>query len=465
MYSEVMTWTDRKADGPIAAGVMLIVVVLAERSVLWAAGIRFNTESLSWYWQVLDPQLLHDRLLESLFYLHAQPPAFNALIGLALKLGPAPGLVALRAAFVLMSLALALLLFAGLVEVGWKPRSAAAVVALLALSPGWICYEHWLFYDFPTVVMLAAAAVAIVRWGATRSTVALGFFVASVTGLALTRSVFHLVWVAGSLGVVAPAAGKFNRRVAVVLLAPMVLVGGWYAKNEVVFGFFGSSSWLGMSLSKMTTARLLPEEREPLIAEGTISPMARVRPFSPLQDFEIEAGVRFQDSPPQVLGQRIKSTGAPNFNHRGFLEVSRQCRADALAVIRRSPAIYGRSVAIAVRRFLTSGVAYPPFRENLMVMAPVFVAGEASWSHPATITLAFGAALLFASWMGVRAWRSGDRSRSAAYCWIGLTMLWTLVVGSLAEVGENHRFRFVLSPLIWLMLADAGRRVAVRFRD
>jgi hypothetical protein len=33
-----------------------------------------------------------------------------------------------------------------------------------------------------------------------------------------------------------------------------------------------------------------------------------------------------------------------------------------------------------------------------------------------------------------------------------LNLLWVLVVGCLLEVGENHRFRFAVTPLVWMTI-------------
>jgi len=51
---------------PLGWGVALAAVFGIERVILAMAGVRFNAEALVWYWQVLDPVLLRENLLESL---------------------------------------------------------------------------------------------------------------------------------------------------------------------------------------------------------------------------------------------------------------------------------------------------------------------------------------------------------------------------------------------------------------
>ena len=45
----------------------------------------------------------------------------------------------------------------------------------------------------------------------------------------------------------------------------------------------------------------------------------------------------------------------------------------------------------------------------------------------------------------------------------GLTILYVTLVGNLAEVGENFRFRFVLDPLAIALVAVAIQRLVRRF--
>ncbi|RLE19795.1 MAG: hypothetical protein DRJ65_19595, partial [Acidobacteria bacterium] len=283
--------------------------------------------------------------------------------------------------------------------------------------------------------------------------------------VALTRSLFHLVWVVVSLGMIMAIQPRLGiRRSVVGLVIPLVLVGGWYAKNQVVFGFFGSSSWLGLSLAKTATARLDPEDRGALVADGVLSSWALVKPFSPLERYEAAAGMHFEDSEVEALGQRIKASGHPNFNHRGFVDISAVCRRDAFAVILSQPSLYLNSVVTAVRRFFSSAVAYPPFLDNLVVMAPVYRFGEMTWSRPVAVAAAFGGALLISILAALTAFRQGGRAEGFIWLWVIWTLLWVLVVGSLVEVGENHRFRFLVTPLVWLTMADAGRRLWCQLR-
>ena len=66
----------------------MIVAFSASRAGAYAFGVRFNPNSINCMPQIIDPKLLSSRLLESLFYLHSQPPLFNLTVGIFLHLFP-----------------------------------------------------------------------------------------------------------------------------------------------------------------------------------------------------------------------------------------------------------------------------------------------------------------------------------------------------------------------------------------
>jgi hypothetical protein len=51
-------------------------------------GVRFDARPILNFFQFIDPELLKHRLLESMYYLHVQPPGFNLYTGIVLKLFP-----------------------------------------------------------------------------------------------------------------------------------------------------------------------------------------------------------------------------------------------------------------------------------------------------------------------------------------------------------------------------------------
>jgi hypothetical protein len=139
----------------------IATVFTGSRAVAWALGLRFDANSLSWFWQYIDPALLKTRLLESLFYFHAQPPLYNLWLGVLLKLFGGQFRDASHGTYVLVGLVGTGALALFLAKLG-VPRLLAVVLALaFFLSPTAILYENWLFYEYPVAVLLIFAVLTL----------------------------------------------------------------------------------------------------------------------------------------------------------------------------------------------------------------------------------------------------------------------------------------------------------------
>ena len=69
-------------ERPLWLAIAFCIVVRAVLQLGYGLGFELDP----WLWQLVDPRLLRDDTLRSLYLMHAQPPLFNALLALALKL-------------------------------------------------------------------------------------------------------------------------------------------------------------------------------------------------------------------------------------------------------------------------------------------------------------------------------------------------------------------------------------------
>ena len=66
--------------------VTLLIAFCASRLVYASCGIEFRIKPVLYFlMQALDVRQLRDSLPEAIWYLHAQPPLYNALIGVVLR--------------------------------------------------------------------------------------------------------------------------------------------------------------------------------------------------------------------------------------------------------------------------------------------------------------------------------------------------------------------------------------------
>ena len=156
MANRLNEWLNGLSPGRMSLA--LAAFFAAVHLFYYALGIRFDDTSLAWYWQYLDPQLLKDKLLESVFYMHSQPPLFNLFLGAVLKISGGDGRYIFQGVYLAAGLTLYLSLFWLQLKLGVSRSVAFAVSTAFLLSPSFVLYEHWLFYTFPVAALLTLSA-------------------------------------------------------------------------------------------------------------------------------------------------------------------------------------------------------------------------------------------------------------------------------------------------------------------
>ena len=73
-------------------GPAIVFIFILSRIIFSLQGGSFLATPITFAKQYLDPVLLQNDLLRSLFYLHSQPPLFNFFLGTILKLSPIPAI-------------------------------------------------------------------------------------------------------------------------------------------------------------------------------------------------------------------------------------------------------------------------------------------------------------------------------------------------------------------------------------
>lgn len=468
------------ATGAVVAGFVL------SRTAYAVAGVRFRWAHAVAYHQFIDSQALRDDLGRSLWYDHTQPPGLNLLWGLALKLSPDHPDRVLWPVFLACGLATALVLLRLLIRLGCRPAVAAALAVAWVASPTAVLVESYLLYTPFEVLGLATIALLVARWADRGSGGALAGALAVAAALALTRSTFHLVWVVGLVALAAVVHRDRWRTVAVVGLVPLLLVGGWYTKNLVLFDQWGASSWMGVSLSRITVEQLPPAERARLVADGTLSPYAAHPSFQSFEDMGLAPPGR--DGPGvgvPVLDDRQRAEGGfANLHHRDYLAVNEAALDDAAWVARHRPGTYLAGIGRSASTTFTASSGWFGYGPNTAEVAGAVTVERAllgAWEEPppvygdrrgaragqvewvvvvAYLLVLVGAAMVLAR---RRAWRRPDGATAAvAFLWgtaVYLTLLTLLI-----EYGETNRFRTVTDACVlamgaWLV-AQARARAA-----
>lgn len=443
-------------------GYLLGVFVLS-RCIFFLNGVLYDTRELNQGWQFLDVELLRHDLLRSVFYQHSQPPLFNLFLGVVLKIAPHDYALVFQAIFTLAGLGVYLLLFALMRRLGISRLLAFALCSSFVVSPSAILYEQWLFYTLPLTLLLLLSAWTLLRFFDTQRTGWLFVFCLTLFGLCGTQSIFHLLYFALIVAALMRVKREHRRKIALVAAVPFLLVLSIYVKNEIVFGQFTASSWLGMNtaINRIDYAPL--PEREQFIAQGRISPVSLLEPFSTLDKYPAEYRVvpaKFADIP--TLSQVVKSSGDGNYNHYGYIGISQHYGQDTRYILSRNPRALIRGGAKGWVQYFCSSSDYLFFYEETE-NTPLLRIENTLYDHvfygrlpKHGVCLFLLIGLPFLVLYAVRAARNQkillDETQRFLLFYLAFTILYVALVGNTLNATENNRIRFMTDPFSLVLL-------------
>lgn len=466
--------------GPRAAVGWLVAYV-----AVCATGQRFDPSYLNYGWQLIPWDILSTDPLRSVWYLHVQPPLWNLLLGSAARLSPFGDAVTLQvvmAAFGVMGAWLAAVLARRL---GMGRNWSVATALVVTLNPEVLKGAFEPTYELAVGVMLLAVLVAVAdlhhRHRVRRSLMVLSIL---VTVTVMTRSLYHPAW---ALLVVGYALWRLRRRidrrvVLAVLSVPVVVVGAWMAKNEVLYSRATLSSWFGMNLQRAVIPVLPRDDLDAMYEDGELSDIAMIGPFGnydlyadAMPPCESEHGFRGNTEPMRTTDQ-----WSPNFNYECFLPVFDRAGDDAWAVIRAHPGTWLEGRLWSLRT--TVAVSGNPGQSRSVVMrsldrvysvarldysgilstegwgTPIYGQLEARTDFALLLVPLYSlvaVAGMTALWRVIR--RRSEDPGSLQFDDVlvvgAVTVAFTVLVGAAFELGEQARFRTMTDPVTWVMAA------------
>ncbi len=457
---------------------VVVLILLFVGSRIWFAcvGGEFIDSPLYSAKQFLEPALLQHDLLSSLWYLHSQPPLFNLFLGLVLKTASEPGLL-LELCFRISGLLIPLCMYGTLARLGANRIAAFVLTVVFMLNPSLLLYESLLYYTHVEGVLIMSAVFFLARWGLRKTKVDLCAFWLLLVCLGLTRSLFHpffFVVLCLLLCFIEWYQNRPSRAFTLIFMAAMLPLMLWCLKNLIIFGFFGMSSWAGMSLWIKTNG-YAPEQLEEFLDRGVISRVA-VRadqlPFRPIGDFTHDGLLKIDDCHHPADCREMRPKDWPNYNHIGYVALSRQLGRDALQLIRHDPAMFWRSTvsAFSLSLWYASDSAQALFQQNMAVLEPLeelyryaffgFLDVKSRHSDPRLWVRAGCVAALFAVFyaltimQALRRQKSRERFALVLVClFCMLTHAFVLLISSGVEFGENPRFRFPVDGAFLILVA------------
>ena len=458
------------------------------------AGIRITADperdTWDWFWQTLPTDLLRSNMLESLWNLHAQPPIHNLYGGVLLKLFEPHHLewmhhinMVLGGLMTVMLYRLTARLTARLANGRWIPTVTSL---LLATSPALILYESYILYTLLAAFLGLCSVYWLVEFQFSQRLRHLLLCVLCVNLLMLTRTVFHLTLLAVILPFVAivarhaalhSSALHWRRAVGFAMLLSLPTV-GWYAKNQVKFGFFGATSWSGQNLWKIAISNVSGGQATEFLRDLELDPAAtNVRVFSAPSAYQ-RYGFRAHST--------IPALNRNDHNNINMIGISRMYGTNAVRVITHDPLQYLRTVSYAYGVYCRPASEYEylyinrtRMRRHEQVYSDWILGrsfcrwlGRNTWLEPGSILYfllpicLLGHCIAFIRRTRVRlSAMVHELCREPAMLFSAGLIAFATVISCCFDYEENMRFRFVIEPILFAYLATLAARGLNRGRQ
>ncbi len=345
--------------------ILITIVFILSRIIFFNSGIRFDSSVLSFAWQYADPELLKHNLLQVIYYFHSQPPLFNLFLGIILKMFPQPSYYTLifHLVYMVSGLILAISIFLIMIRLGIPAMLSVFLVIVFIISPSAILYENLLFYTYPVTTLLCLSAIFLHRFQAGKKLLDGIIFFILLSSIVFIRNLFHIGWFLLFCITVFLCNRRIGSKVVISFCIPLLLILFLYLKNFYIFGTFNSSSCLGMTLSQSITSLLTEEQRRLLVSQGRISKLSLIMAYSGLEAYK-DYLPEIKESNIAILGQRKKSTGANNFNHIAYIDISKRHLKDAICTLFLHPKVYLKSLPRKFFVYFLPSSEFWYFRKN-----------------------------------------------------------------------------------------------------
>lgn len=468
---------------------LVLCVFVLSRVWSYGAGVAFDVSPLTYYLQYLDPALLRERLWESTYYMHIQPPLFNIFLGAILKWFPVHCGLVFQGIYLAIGALLPGLLFCLMDKLGVSLGIRTILTMVFVVSPSIIICENWLFYMYPILFLLVSAAVFLYNFVEQGQWTDGLFFFACLAALVLVYSVFHLLWFLLIFAFVFWRCVNRRQKVLLTAIGPFLVLCSVSVKNFLLFGILGSGFFfLGINAAIMTVFELPVAERERLIQQGHISQACATDFYQNalVEQYRQHYGLLPETGIP-ALDQKTRSTGFVNYNNQHFLHLAHLYWKDALYVARHYPEVYGRAVQRAFFVYFLPGptdVADPnrpkiatweriynfmfiPLEKNNAIYSQKFLFSpdgkNVVWNALSILTYAVVVFVYVSAW-GYGCWRLARKPQDEKRCapqnvclaFICFSIFYVTCVSNLFANNANNRYRLPLDPfyvsLLGLML-------------
>ncbi len=453
------------------------IVYLVSRIILLSI-LPFDSSPLYYYRQYADLHLLQTKLLETVYYMHSQPPLFNLGLGIILKAFPIHYHTVFSAIYFVLGIIFCNSFFALLIRLRIPLWLSAILTVIFFLNPSVMLYEKWLFYTYPLAVMLCVSVLFLHKFLQQEKWKDAFIFFSLLCAVILTRSVFHVFWIFIIAAIVLVFKPSIAKKILLAAILPLLITCFFYAKNLIVF----HTANMGSAYASQGVAELVKNAYslgylKKLAAENKISKLSLIPTFSPVSRYkgfipEQKTGADILDQDYKI-NSRVSPFTVNNYHHRTYLDISKIYFRDARYIIRSNPQPFFYYLAKLYYRqyFLPSSYVWPftanklPAGENKSKLTRyskiynrLFCGQGFSSSSDISLFMLFGFPLLLIYAL-LRIYQDLSHHRNLSEALTILFMFITIMNVNLACLftWEHHRFRFMIDAFYFFLAANLGR--------
>ena len=448
---------------------IVLVILFAVISRVYSLTKPFFSGGLIWN---INLETLRYHLSESLFYLHAQPPLHNGIIGIILKLSEPPFelslflLSVLNKSYSILTVAIS---YKTARKLDISINKSLSLSLLICLLPGVWMADRWMTSESLQFALLAISLYASLHLSKIKSYQII--FAVSVASLVLLKPFFHIIlWLVPLFGTLFFIIKK--RIYRHLLLCLFIFALAPYVKNYLIFDIFATSSWFGYNLSK-TYSHLHQDEISALKARNLISsiPSTSSTSFSVLQHIEYFNHVPETkiDALDAIIKNDVGANVSENWNNAVFLRASPELTKNTIQLLIHFPLSYLETVANNVYlyfsydyfMFLSNygewGIWSDAFVQNIVSIIKYFIA-------PWISMLAYIWVVYFLIRKVPLALNDGNLL-AYFYLFALFVLIYFPVVSCLLECGEQARFRGHTEPLFLVVYTASIKDLNIRLAN
>jgi hypothetical protein len=250
-----------------------------------------------------------------------------------------------------------------------------------------------------------------------------------------------------------------------------------FVKNYAMFGAPGFSSWLGSNMARMTVETLPADLRADMIKSGKLSSLSSIDVFERPERYVALLGAS-EPTGIAVMDEMKKQVGGfPNYNAEVFLRVNRGLAKDSRQALLAYPQGFAKRVGTAFYHFNRPPSEFKGLESNLVHIEQadrfynLLVQGQpaAVWglgtdpSRPQSPLLQMGvvkllffvAAIVACAYFGWQIVGVRRQRLTALQCFLAclaVTVAYAMLITNVLDVWENNRARYMIDPLMTLIV-------------